>query len=41
LRVFEKTLSLLDDLAARALLLLVLEDLHWADPFGQTLGPAA
>ncbi|MET0769589.1 MAG: alpha/beta fold hydrolase, partial [Solirubrobacteraceae bacterium] len=31
LRVFEQTLALLDGLAARAPVLLVLEDLHWAD----------
>ena len=31
LRVFEQTLALLDDIAARAPVLLVLEDLHWAD----------
>ena len=31
LRVFEETLALLDGVAARAPVLLVLEDLHWAD----------
>jgi DNA-binding SARP family transcriptional activator/pimeloyl-ACP methyl ester carboxylesterase/tetratricopeptide (TPR) repeat protein len=32
LRVFEETLALLDGLTAGAPVLLVLEDLHWADP---------
>jgi DNA-binding SARP family transcriptional activator/pimeloyl-ACP methyl ester carboxylesterase/class 3 adenylate cyclase/tetratricopeptide (TPR) repeat protein len=32
LRVFEETLALLDGLAGSAPVLLVLEDLHWADP---------
>jgi class 3 adenylate cyclase/tetratricopeptide (TPR) repeat protein len=32
LRVFEETLAVLDGLTAAAPLMLVLEDLHWADP---------